>query len=177
LINNAGFGYYGRFDGQPLQNVEEMIALNITALTVLCRRLIPLMETGGRIINVASSVGFTPLGGYAVYAATKAFVLNFSMALDAEVRSTREITVSAVCPGSVETEFFERARMTESSVMPSRLMMEKPENTARKAIRGSARGRRLIMTGMGGWSFRFLVWLLPRRVIARSLMGKLAREA
>jgi short-subunit dehydrogenase len=169
LINNAGFGWYGRFETQQIENIEEMIALNITALTLLTRRLIPLMETDGHIINIASSAGFAPIGGFAVYAATKAFVLSFSMALDAELRRSREITVSAICPGPVETGFFDRAQMKDSSMARS-YFRERPQQTAKRAIRGAARGRPLIPTGIAAWSFRFISWVVPRKVIARTMV-------
>lgn len=175
LINNAGFGWWGRFDHQPLKNVEEMIMLNVMALTVLTRRLIPLMETSGRIVNIASSAGFVPMAGFAVYAATKAFVLNFSLALDAELRKEREITVSAICPGPVETNFFERAKMGEST--PSSYWRENPQMTAKRALRGSARGRALVTTGMAAWGIRFVSWLMPRRMLARASGSGLMKEA
>ncbi len=172
LINNAGFGWYGRFDQQQLHNIEDMLALNVVALTLLTRRILPLMETDGKIINIASSVGFAPLGGFAVYAATKAFVLSFSMALDAELRKSREITVSAVCPGPVETAFWDRTAMPAEDV-PHSFLREKPAATARRAIKGSAKGKPLIATGFAAWSFRLISWLLPRRILARSLIANL----
>lgn len=175
LINNAGFGWWGRFDEQPLKNVEEMIMLNVMALTVLTRRLIPLMETSGRIVNIASSAGFAPMAGFAVYAATKSYVLNFSLALDAELRKEREITVSAICPGPVETQFFERAHMGEAS--PASRWREKPEMTAKRALKGSARGRVLVTTGIAAWGVRFASWLMPRRMLARASGSQLVKEA
>ena len=173
LINNAGFGWVGRFDQQSATNIDEMIALNITALTLITRRLIPLMETSGRIINVASSVGFAPMANFAVYAATKAYVLSFSLALDTELRTEREITVTAVCPGPVETAFFERANMGSQT---SSYWREKPEVTARRALKGSARGKALVTTGTAALAFRFASWLMPKRFIARSAGTRMVRE-
>lgn len=172
LINNAGFGWYGRFDGQPIDNISDMIALNITTLTLLTRRIIPLMETDGHIVNISSSAAFAPLGGMAVYAATKAFVLNFSLALDAEIRKTREISVTAVCPGPVETGFFDRAEMKQKPA-PGYLV-ENPETTAKRAIRAAARGRSMVSTGMAAAAFRFLSWCVPNRLIAKSSTSRLS---
>ncbi len=174
LINNAGFGWWGRFDEQPLQNIEEMIALNITTLTVLTRRIIPLMETSGRIVNVASSAGFAPMPGFAVYAATKAFVLSFSLALDSELRKEREITVTAVCPGPVETGFAERARTSE--ILPKSYWRERPETTARRALKGSARGKALVTTGTAAAAFRFVSWILPKKFLSRSFGNRMLKE-
>jgi uncharacterized protein len=175
LINNAGFGWWGRFDEQPLQNIDEMIALNITTLTVLTRRIIPLMETSGRIINVASSAGFAPMPGFAVYAATKAFVLSFSLALDTELRREREITVTAVCPGPVETGFAERART--AGIQPKSYWRERPETTARRALKGSARGRTLVTTGTAAAAFRFVSWLMPKKMVSRSVGNRMLKES
>ncbi len=174
LVNNAGFGWCGRFDEQPVENIADMIALNITTLTILTRRIIPLMETDGHIVNVASSAAFAPLGGMAVYAATKAFVLNFSMALDAEIRKTREISVTAVCPGPVETNFFDRAEMKRKPAPD--YLVEKPENTARRAIKAAARGRPMVSTGVAAVGFRFLSWCVPDRLIARSSNSRLSER-
>lgn len=176
LINNAGFGWCGRFDEQAHQNIGDMITLNITTLTLLCRRIIPLMETDSHVVNIASSAAFAPLGGMAVYAATKSYVLSFSMALDAEIRKTREISVTAVCPGPVETAFFDRAEM-KAKPAPDYLV-EKPEVTARRAIKAAARGRLMVSTGMAAVGMRLLSWWIPSRYIARSSMSKLSeREA
>jgi len=104
LINNAGFGTYGTFDNTPLEPQLDMIELNCTTLTGVCGESLPYLEKGSVIINTASLAGFMPLGNFAVYAASKAYALNFSVALAAELRD-KGIFVSALCPGSVSTEF------------------------------------------------------------------------
>jgi short-subunit dehydrogenase len=111
LINNAGLGDLGSFATIELQRVKEMLAVNVTALTLLTRMLLPGMiaRKYGAILNVSSSAGFLPLAGFAVYAATKAYVTSFSEAIRAEVRGTG-VSVTALCPGPVHTEFAETAR-------------------------------------------------------------------
>lgn len=104
LVNNAGFGTYGPFCETAPERELEMIDLNIRALTALCAFVLPKMDGNSKIINVASLAAFIPLGNFAVYAATKAYVLSFSVALAAEV-ADRRITVTALCPGPVDTEF------------------------------------------------------------------------
>lgn len=104
LINNAGFGTYGEFIETPLDKELEMINTNCIALTGLCGLSIPFMKQGSTIINVASLAAFLPLGNFAVYAATKSYVLSFSVALAAELEN-KGISVTTVCPGSVSTEF------------------------------------------------------------------------
>jgi short-subunit dehydrogenase len=106
LINNAGLGDRGSFaTGEP-QRIREMLAVNVVALTELTRALLPAMITKkrGAILNVSSSAGFLPIGKLAVYAATKAYVTSFSEAIRAELRGTG-VTVTALCPGPVHTEF------------------------------------------------------------------------
>lgn len=104
FINNAGFGTYGPFTETSYIREMEMIDLNCTTLTGLCGIAIPFMKKGSVLINTASLASYMPLGNFAVYAASKAYVLNFTIALAAELKE-KGIKVSALCPGSVSTEF------------------------------------------------------------------------
>jgi short-subunit dehydrogenase len=111
LINNAGLGDVGDFaTSDPARN-EEMILVNVLALTSLTRKLLPPMisRKRGAILNVSSSAGFLPIPGFSIYAATKSYVTSFSEALRAELRGTG-VSVTALCPGPVHTEFQERAQ-------------------------------------------------------------------
>jgi len=107
LINNAGVGDHGEFADSEWDRIRQMIEVNITALTRLTHALLPQLRGNGRaaILNVGSIAGMIPLPGSAVYAATKAYVNSFSEALRIELRGTG-VTVSVLCPGPVETEFF-----------------------------------------------------------------------
>lgn len=104
LVNNAGFGTYGPFIESDAVREMDMIELNCTALTGVCSFALPYMARGSVIINTASLAAYMPLGNFAVYAATKAFVLSFTAALAAEMEN-RGIRVCAFCPGPVSTEF------------------------------------------------------------------------
>ena len=104
LINNAGFGTYGPFADTPLDRQMDMIELNCTTVTGICGVSLPYLKKDSVIINTASLAAFLPLGNFAVYGATKAYVLNFSVALAAELHD-KGIKVHALCPGSVSTEF------------------------------------------------------------------------
>lgn len=106
LINNAGFGLWGRFANLDGARQRQMIDLNCGALVELCHAVLPAMlERGeGAILNVASTAAFQPGPGMATYFATKAFVLSFSEALHEEVAKAG-VRVTALCPGPTATEF------------------------------------------------------------------------
>src|SRR5438034_1963698 len=111
LVNNAGLGDLGPFaTSDPMRN-EQMALVNMVALTSLTHHLLPQMIANrrGGILNVSSSAGFLPIPGDAVYAATKAYVTSFSEALRAELRG-KGVSVCAVCPGPVRTEFQQVAK-------------------------------------------------------------------
>src|SRR5207253_2538906 len=106
LINNAGLGDHGSFATADPIRVNDQVQVNVLALTALTRALLPRMiaQRRGAILNISSSAGFLPLTDIAVYAATKAYVTSFSEAIRAETRGSG-ITVTALCPGPVHTEF------------------------------------------------------------------------
>jgi uncharacterized protein len=110
LINNAGLGDLGSFATADPARLEQIVLVNMHALTLLSRAALPGMisRNRGAILNVSSCAGFLPIPEFAVYAASKAYVSSFSEALRAELRGTN-ITVSALCPGPVHTEFSEVA--------------------------------------------------------------------
>src|SRR5881275_3297810 len=106
LINNAGVGDHGSFATADPIHVNEQVLVNVLALTALTRAVLPRMmaQKRGAILNVSSSAGFLPLPGFAVYAATKAYVTSFSAAIRAESRGYG-VSVTALCSGPVATEF------------------------------------------------------------------------
>ncbi|HEY8280645.1 MAG TPA: SDR family NAD(P)-dependent oxidoreductase [Bdellovibrionota bacterium] len=112
LVNNAGFGKFGPFSRLGLEEQMKMIELNVGALTFLSRAVLPYMKPGASMIQVASSAAFSPSPYFAVYSATKAYVLSLSDALGHELRG-HGIRVISVCPGPVETEFFSVAQKSE----------------------------------------------------------------
>jgi short-subunit dehydrogenase len=115
LINNAGFGNGGFFHEQDWAKNEAMIMVNVLAVAALTRQFVPDMiaRGGGRILNVASMAGFLPGPLQAIYYATKAFVISFGEAIGNELRRTG-VTVTALCPGPVDTEFIERANLRKA---------------------------------------------------------------
>ena len=149
LVNSAGYGILGPFyqntaevedadfkttvDADWMKEQTGMVSLNCEALTAMTYLCIPYMKKGGRIIQLASSAAFLPQPKFAVYAATKSYVLSFSRALNEELRD-RQIHITAVCPGPVDTEFFDRAEKGSDTLFIKKLVMAKPERVVKKAL-------------------------------------------
>jgi uncharacterized protein len=110
LVNNAGLGDRGAFIDSEWERVHAMLQVNIETLTYLTYRILPSMRKSGcgAILNVSSVASLVPVPNLAVYAATKAYVTSFSEALRAELRNAN-ISVTALCPGPVPTEFVDVA--------------------------------------------------------------------
>jgi len=147
LCNNAGLGQRGRFWEIPVERDLEMIRTNIEAVIRLTKRLLPpMLERGrGRILNTASIAGFEPGPLLAVYHATKAFVLSWSEALATELEDTG-VTVTALCPGPVDTDFFPKADMLDTKVFQRGNVMG-PIEVAEAAFAAVLRGDRVIVPG------------------------------
>ncbi|MCH8568540.1 MAG: SDR family oxidoreductase [Balneolales bacterium] len=130
LINNAGFGFQGSFLGTDAGEYSQMATLNMSVLTELSRLFSEAMvrKKFGGILNVASMAGFTPIPYFAVYAATKSYVNSFSCALWYEFKN-KGVHVTSLCPGPVETEFFEVARADKNAV-PVRQVQQADEVAA-----------------------------------------------
>ncbi len=164
LINNSGFGSYGPFPEPNLGHHLEMVEVNVSAPVRLTGLLLPLLrERGGAVINVASVVSFQPTPYMATYGATKAFLLNWSLAINEEWRGTG-VRALAVCPGPTSTEFHRRAGLMANSVADGLSMSG--EEVARQALTALAAQRSLVVTG---WTNKFaaLAGLLPRRLSTR----------
>ena len=151
LINNAGLGDMGTFATADPERVDQMLQVNMVALTRLTRGLLPAMvvRKRGAILNVSSSAGFLPIPNFAVYAATKAYVTSFSEALRSEVQGMG-IHVSALCPGPVRTEFFDVAQRQPGGPVPREpeLAYVKVEQVAADALRGIERNQAIVVPGL-----------------------------
>jgi len=164
LINNSGFGLYGRFpDPGPAAQVA-MIDLNVRAVVQLTAELLPLLKArGGAVLTVASTAAFQPTPYLGVYGATKAFVLNWSLALNEELRGTGVSTL-ALCPGPTSTEFFQRAGLKEGSV--PNMFGETSEKVVRVAMEALAAGKPLVVSGWKNKLMTFMVGFVPKRPMA-----------
>jgi short-subunit dehydrogenase len=148
LVNNAGFGVYGPFATTPAADEARMLQVNVVALTMLTKRLLPGMvaRRHGRVLNVASTAAFQPGPLMAVYYASKAYVLSFSEALSNETSGTG-VTVTCLCPGPTETGFQDRARLGESRLF-SALSVASAADVARAGYDGMMAGRALVIPGL-----------------------------
>ena len=169
LINNAGFGFAGRFAERPLERQREMIDLNVRTLTELCHLVLPAMRAAGKgaILNVASTAAFQPGPNMAVYYATKAYVLSFTEALHHELKGTG-IRVSALCPGPTHSEFSDVA----DSHSPTLERMKMPAApVVRAGLDGLDRNKAVVIPGfknkIGAQASRFLTRAAMRRIIGR----------
>lgn len=166
LINNAGFGHYGAFGTEGHSDLE-MIDLNVRAVVDLTGRLLPrLRQRGGWILNVASIAGFQPVPYMATYAATKAFVLHWSLALDEELRGSG-VRALAVCPGPTESQFFRRAGFPRP---PGATRGQTAEAVVEEALQALHRGRGMVVTG---WTHRWVTRFM--RLLSRPAQARLGR--
>lgn len=149
LVNNAGFGDSGDFVTTDRERNNRMIDLNCKALTDLQGRYLPGMVERGRgaVINIASTASFQPIPGNAVYAATKAFVLSLSEATHGELGGTG-VTLSAVCPGPVKTEFVAEAGMEGAEDKTPNFIWSSAEEVAAAAVEGAEKGKRVVIPGI-----------------------------
>lgn len=168
LVNNAGHGKRGNSWEISLEDDIAMVKLNIVAVLRLTKLFLPAMVArgAGRILNTASIAGFEPGPGYAVYSATKAFVLHYSESLATELKDTG-VTVTALCPGPTDTDFFLKADMIESRAFQQAQLMA-PQDVAKSGYEAAMRGDRVIVPGMANKTMVFM-----RRLIPESLQAKL----
>lgn len=167
LVNNAGFGAAGAFAKQSAMRDAEMIALNCTAVVDLAHAFLPAMiqRGSGGVLNVASVAGFQPMPYMAIYGASKSFVLSFTEGLWAELRGTG-VKVSALCPGPVDTPFFEATGTPKlRKTVPKGLMMQ-PRPVVEAALAALEAGRPVCVPGAPNKALAQLPRLLPRAFMA-----------
>ncbi|HEY0944091.1 MAG TPA: SDR family oxidoreductase [Opitutaceae bacterium] len=147
LVNNAGLGQRGRFWENPPERDILMLRLNVEAVVRLTRLFLPPMiaRGHGRILNTASIAGFEPGPNLAVYHATKAFVLSFSESLATELEGTG-VTMTALCPGPTDTDFFPKAEMIDTPAFQKANVMA-PQPVAEAAYKALLKGERIVVPG------------------------------
>ncbi len=165
LINCSGFGKFCATMDSPLDTNLNMMDLNCGAVLAMCQLSVPYMEHGAKILNVASVAGMQPIPYINVYGATKAFVLNFSRALNRELKK-EGISVMAVCPFWTKTHFFDRAiNEDEERVVKKYIAMYTPEQIVERAWRDMKRGKDVSMYGFKARAQGLMVKLLPHSLV------------
>lgn len=176
LINNAGFGTFGSFYKQEAARERQEILLNAAAVVDMCHEFLPGMQDRGRggIINVASLAAFQPLPYMAVYAATKAFVLSFSEALRVEAKR-KGVTVTALCPGPVDTPFFEATGNQQLRGTVPKATMMTADAVVAACLKTFKAGKAVCVPGLGSKAMAFTGRHAPRGLmtaITAKFMGK-----
>lgn len=166
LVNAAGFGVHGDFEMQDAKKSLDMVQVNCYALTAMTKICLPYMAKGGRIIQIASSAAFVPQPKFAVYAATKSYVLSFSRALNAEL-SSRKISVTAVCPGPVDTEFFKHDDCDYNKTFYKKMVMAKPQDVVKQAIQDAKRRKEISIYGGMIKGFHLLTKIIPHGILLK----------
>lgn len=176
LVNCAGFGVMG--DAMEIDEIEqaEMIRLNCEALTRVTTCCLPYMARKGCIIQLASSASFFPQPGFAVYAASKAYVDSYSLAIREELRS-REITVTSVCPGPVDTPFFTIAEKHGKRLSIKDACLVSPYEVVEKALRDALQFKKArSVYSLPILSLYWLSKLLPKELLAY-IVNRMKEEA
>jgi len=165
LANVAGFGKVGTFDEISYKDTVGMVQVNCTALVAITYLCLPYMKAKSRILQLASAAAFLPQAGFAVYAATKSFVLSFARGLNMELKDSG-ITVTAVCPGPVDTEFFDVAYSNpEDAQAFKKLFMVKKEAVIRKALFDARDGKEVSVYGVPMKILRTVSKVIPHSLI------------
>jgi hypothetical protein len=170
LVNNAGMGSYRPFGGADLDREDYQLDLNVRAVMHLAHAAVRAMKPrgAGRIVNVSSVAGFVPRGGNVTYSASKAWVTMFSEALGIQLRGSG-VTVTAICPGFVRTEFHERAE-TDMSHVPARMWLNDAD-VVREGLADAFAGKPL---SVPSWRYRTLIGMarVAPRPVLRAVMAR-----
>ncbi len=174
LVNSAGYGKTGAFTNIEIEDYKKMIDLNIRALTLVTYACIPFMCKGGKVIQLASSAGFIPQPNFAVYSATKSYVIQFSRALNCELMPMG-ISVLAVCPGPVRTEFL---KIANPEGLPKSLkynFIADPKKVVKKALRDAFANKDISVYGTGIKLLHVIGKIMPHRILT-SMVNQLSKS-
>ncbi len=166
LVNASGFGIVGSFKGSKCSEQTGMVRLNCEALTRVTHIVLKYMKKGARIINFASSAAFIPQIDFSVYAATKSYVLSFSRSLNEELKNYN-ITVTAVCPGPVNTEFFKIAEKHGANFNFKKYFMADAKKVVRQALVDSYHRKSMSVYSFSMKGLLLLTKLFPHGLILK----------
>ena len=169
LINNAGFGDYGFFVDANWDRFDQMIDLNVKALTHFCHLFLPDMiaRKQGKIMNIASTAAFQPGPMMAVYFATKSYVLHLSEALNNEAKGSG-VSVTAFCPGPTDTYFMEDSNFKKSNIV-EKVKLSPPHDVALSGYKAMMASKSVSIHGFSFKLMAFCVRLIPRKWVVSIL--------
>lgn len=165
LVNASGYGKFAAFVDIPLEDQLGMIDLNAKSLTAMTYITLPYMKRGAQIYQIDSLSSFQPVPYIGVYGATKAYVLSFTRAVNAEIKKSG-IKMMAVCPGWVKTEFFDRA-VSDESVITYYNRFFTAEQVVSRALRDMKKGKDVSVCGFDIRAQVLLTKLLPHRIVMK----------
>ncbi len=163
LVESAGMGIQRKVEDTTVEELCQMTELNCTSMTAFLGLCLPYCKKGSRILCLSSGAAFMPQPGFAVYAASKAYVLHFARALRVEQRG--RITVTAVCPGPVDTPFLEKMGGKENMPFYKKPFIACADDVVRKALKDSEKGRDISVYGFSMKVLRVLCKILPRKLM------------
>ncbi len=171
LVNNAGFGDYGFFTERSMEKYSEMLGLNIISVTELTYYYAKQMIKNGkgRILNVASTAGIQPDPYFAVYGASKAYVISLTEAIHKEFENTR-VTATVLSPGATKTKFMERADMSDAKLYESGVMSAK--KVAQVGFDGMMRGSLHVIPGFKNKLLAFFSSIMPSSKLRLNIAAK-----
>jgi uncharacterized protein len=166
LVNNAGYGLSGSFENYSAQEYTDMLNVNIVTLTKLSRLFLPpfLKQPAAYILNIGSSASYQAVPYLSAYAASKAYVLNFSRGLFQELKKT-SVSVTCICPGPTDTNFVNRANVGAKGQKAAERFNMSPQKVARIAVDSLFRRKPELITGSLNKLSAFFAWLLPKTLV------------
>lgn len=166
LINNAGFAKFCSYDDLSVDESINMIDLNASGVVAMGLVCIPHMEKGSHIVNIASQASFQPLPYQNIYSSTKAFVRNYTRALNVELKD-KGVTATAVCPGWMKTGLFDRGLIGAKNATKNFSGMVTPDVVARKAVSGADKGKDMSVYGLYVKMCHLMAKVLPQKVMMK----------
>ncbi|UAY53375.1 SDR family NAD(P)-dependent oxidoreductase [Ferruginibacter albus] len=165
LVNNAGYGLSGLFESHTLQSNTNMLQLNMITTTQMCHTFLPMLKQQPKayILNIASSAAYQAVPYLSLYAATKVFVLYFSRGLSHELKGS-SVSVTCVSPGPTDTDFPNRAQLTEKAAKAAEKFHVPPQQVAVAAVKAMFARKREVVTGFVNKLAAFLAWLAPKSI-------------
>ena len=172
LVNNVGYGIWGRFEELPLGSQLNMLHLNMQLPVALTHRLLPALHRAPKayILNVASTAAYQAVPTFTLYAASKAFVLSFSRGLRYELRESG-ISVCCLSPGSTDTSFTDRAGMSAELQSKANRVSMLPEPVAKAGIEALLAGQAEVIPGPLNSISAMLTRFVPKSLTERIAAG------